>query len=35
MIKIKKDNLIVSLDAMGGDNAPDVVIEGASIYSKK
>ena len=35
MIKIKKDSLIVSLDAMGGDNAPDVVIEGASIYSKK
>ena len=34
MIKIKKDSLIVSLDAMGGDNAPDVVIEGASIYSK-
>jgi len=35
MIKKEKNSLIVSLDAMGGDNAPEIVIEGASIYSKK
>ena len=33
--KNKKQNITVSLDAMGGDNSADVVIAGASIVVKK
>ena len=29
------DNLVISIDAMGGDNSPRVVIEGLAIASKK
>ena len=29
------DNLVISIDAMGGDNSPRVVIEGLSIAAKK
>ncbi|MGB1361542.1 MAG: phosphate acyltransferase, partial [Alphaproteobacteria bacterium] len=36
MIKSKnKKEITVSLDAMGGDNAPEIVIEGASMFLKK
>ena len=29
------DNLVISIDAMGGDNSPRVVIEGLAIAAKK
>ena len=29
------DNLVISVDAMGGDNSPRVVIEGVNIAAKK
>ena len=29
------DNLVISIDAMGGDNSPRVVIEGVNIAARK
>ncbi len=35
MEQVLSDNLVISIDAMGGDNSPRVVIEGLAIASKK
>ena len=35
MEQVLSDNLVISIDAMGGDNSPRVVIEGLAIAAKK
>lgn len=35
MEQVLSDNLVISIDAMGGDNSPQVVIEGLAIAIKK
>ncbi len=35
MEQVLSDNLVISIDAMGGDNSPRVVIEGLAIANKK
>ena len=35
MEQVLSSNLVISIDAMGGDNSPRVVIEGLAIAAKK